>query len=95
MKNRKLKTADGQTITTNDSDWRAVVNVKKFDEKETEILRVTYHNTRQLFRVYAMRSVDGKIVAEQNDIVVGDDFKPAAAKAMASVGMTKISASDF
>lgn len=95
MKKRKIQLATGQTMTINDNEWEAVVNRKEFDAKETEILRITKHNSGLMSRVYAMKSVDGQKVAERNEIVVVDDVNEVARKIIADVGLTKISASDL
>lgn len=92
MKKRPIKLADGTTMTINDNEWLAVVDRKEFDANETEILRITRHQSKLMSRVYSMRSVGGKIVAERNEITFSDDVKPAAAKAIAETGLTKITA---
>lgn len=84
MRERALKLNDGSTIHIHDDEWRSVRNEKKFYETTTEILRVTQHTSGLLTRVYAMRSVDGEIAAEQNIIVPADG--PVGAAVAAAVG---------
>lgn len=97
MKKRPIQLADGTTMVINDNEWVAVVNRKEFDANETEILRITRHQSKLMSRIYAMRSTkgaDGKmtVVSERNEITFSDDVKPAAAKAIAETGLTKITA---
>lgn len=91
MKKRQLKLNDGQTMTINDNEWVSVVNRKEFDSRETEIVRITRHQSGLMSRIYIMRAVDGKVVAEHNEIVVSDDPRAAATAAMSAAGLTRIS----
>lgn len=93
MKKRKIELADGTPMVLNDNDWQeCVINRKEFDTTNTEILRVTKHTSGLLTRVYAMRSVDGKKVAETNEMVVGDNLPEVLLKAIAACGLTRITA---
>lgn len=95
MKNRKIQLPDGQQMTLNDNEWRSVVNRKKFDAHETEIARITEHTSGLMSRVYVMRAVDGKIIAERNEIVTGDGLRTITAKAITECGLQRISPNDI
>lgn len=89
MKNRKITLCDGTEIRINDAEWRSVANRKEFDEQQTEILRVTRHTSGLMTRVYAMRSVGGKVEAERNEIVLqGGDLKAATQRAIGACGLS-------
>lgn len=92
MKARKMNLTDGQTVTINDNDWTAVINLKEFDSTNTEILRVLLHEDGLNCRIYAMKSTNGQIVAERNLIVSSDSYRTAAAKAIEDCGLTRITA---
>jgi len=90
MEKRTVSLADGRRMIVNDNEWTPVTNLKQFDAKNTEIVRVTRHKSGLLTRVYVMRSVDGIIAKEQNHIVVGDDVSDLIAKAISECGLSKI-----
>lgn len=95
MKKRPIQLHDGTTMVINDNEWLAIVDRKEFDANETQILRITRHQSNLMSRIYAMRSVKGangkmEVVAERNEISFSDDLKPAATKAIAETGLTKI-----
>lgn len=57
-----------KSIAINTADWRGVADAKSFDDKQTQILRVTRHRADGTLMVYGMRSKQGKIEAEAYDI---------------------------
>jgi hypothetical protein len=92
MKNRKVKLADGNTVDINDNDWSAVVNEKKFNDSETEIVRITRHKSGLLTRVYVMRAVSGGSVLQENHVTPGnkESVQAIAAAAMTKCGLKMI-----
>jgi hypothetical protein len=94
MKNKLIKLHDGTQIRINDDEWLSVANCKVFDEKKTEIIRVTrcasdrVDAPSNLVRVYSMSSVNGKIESERNEIVLpGGDIKGAVNRAVEVCGL--------
>lgn len=103
MKNRRVTLADGQTVVINDNEWFAVVNKKEFNETETEILRITRHQSGLLHRIYVMRSVllnkghgdqsdtpERRETVERNIITPVQDLAQETAAAMTACGLRLI-----
>ncbi len=86
----RVKLADSSTMKINHSEWAAVANRKWFDKTNTEIVRVTRHESELLTRVYAMRSASGKVVKEVNHMLHGDNLDEIVQKAIDECGIKHI-----